>query len=877
MSGPHNIDAQAWFKLQAEAITGYSKVLTIGQYGGPALSAGPYLIVRVERGMHMEQHTGFLILLATVLALFFGVLLRHLLKNIALPYTVSLLVIGLAMGLMHRGGLFQSNLFVVGQSVELVAAIDPHLIMFLFLPTLIFESAFALETHLFRRAFVQIAILAVPGLIVSTILTALLAMYLFPWTWSWPVALLFGALISATDPVAVVALLKELSSRKRLETLIEGESLLNDGTAIVFFALFFHLIVSGQEGGGFLGFLPAIGWKFVLGVGLGVMTGLVFGFLAIWFIGKVFQDAMVEITVSIVVAYLAFMVAEALFHVSGVVAVVTLALLLASVGRTRISPEIADFLRHFWEMMAYIANTLIFLLVGIIIALRVRLDSPSSWLALLILFIGILVIRAISISLFLPLLQRIGLGITREKAIVLIWGGLRGAVALALALVVAQDHRIATELGDQILFLTAGVVVLTLLINGTSMQMVLRRMGMDTLPLAKQTTVDRANEQIRQEMLKLLPQMRENEFFQAADWDLVQANIGVEGLDRSPDALSTQAGPACELEWEFKRRLLEAERSNYWLQFRQGGLGGTATHILIDAVEKALDGTPSISPRPLLHRHWNMPAMTHWLKRLPMVKDLAVRVSFDRMALGYDVARGFIFAQNASLEMIDKLSPAGPIAADVKEEIMQNKSDTYARIEHLRHSFPEVIVAIETRAASRSLLNRQRSVIETLIGSGFLDTAEADRMLERVDMYQLSLRKTPARIDVSKPETLFIQLPWLESVQPETIEGLLSVMDVRIYDAGEVLLNPEESGRFLVVISRGVVALISRRNEHQELNDIRGPGSVFGMAELFPTKRKQSIRTQSPVEALWFDAGTVNKLLNLDQMFSKNLTRLFTG
>ena len=119
----------------------------------------------------------------------------------------------------------------------LLADIEPHLILLLFLPTLIFESAFGLETHLFKRMFSQIAILAVPGLLVTTTLTAALVYYLFPWSWSWAVCFLFGALISATDPVAVVALLKEVSSRKRLETLIEGESLLNDGTAIVLFTL----------------------------------------------------------------------------------------------------------------------------------------------------------------------------------------------------------------------------------------------------------------------------------------------------------------------------------------------------------------------------------------------------------------------------------------------------------------------------------------------------------------------------------------------------------------------------------------------------------------------------------------------------------------
>ena len=121
------------------------------------------------------------------------------------------------------------------QGLDQLTRIEPHLLLFLFLPTLIFESAFAMETHLFRRLANQIALLAIPVLVVAVLLTALLLRWLLPWEWSWPLCLLFGALISATDPVAVVALLKEVSSRKRLETLIDGESLLNDGTAIVLF------------------------------------------------------------------------------------------------------------------------------------------------------------------------------------------------------------------------------------------------------------------------------------------------------------------------------------------------------------------------------------------------------------------------------------------------------------------------------------------------------------------------------------------------------------------------------------------------------------------------------------------------------------------
>jgi hypothetical protein len=269
--------------------------------------------------------------------------------------------------------------------------------------------------------------------------------------------------------------------------------------------------------------------------------------------------------------------------------------------------------------------------------------------------------------------------------------------------------------------------------------------------------------------------------------------------------------------------------------------------------------------------------MIQWLKKLPLVKHIALSAYFDRLALGYDVARGFIHAQDSCLGLIEQLAPSAKNATAVREEILKNKSDTYKRIELLRHAFPEVIIAIETRAASRSLLNRQRTVIQKLIGSGLLDRAEADRMLESVNEHQQSLRKSPTRIPVLEPETLLSQVPWLESVQPATIQRLLSIMDVRIYAAGEVLLQPDQGNSSLVLIVRGAVAIYRSKADREKMDDILGPGTVLGIAALRQTAGEETVQTRSPVEALWFDAVTVQELMQEDKVFAENLTRMFTG
>lgn len=470
--------------------------------------------------MHLE--TGLLVLLFVILALIIGATVRHWLKGSQIPYTVALLMLGIGIGLLHRSDFFQQDALThsLSQTLDLVADISPHLILFVFLPTLIFESAFAMEVHLFRRMFAQIAILAVPGLILATTLTAGLAKLAFPWDWGWALCFMFGALISATDPVAVVALLKEVSSRKRLETLIEGESLLNDGTAIVFFTLFYGWVLTDSAAQSLSISALDISGQFLYVVILGLVIGLMTALLCILWLDRVFNDPMIEITLTIACAYAVFFIAES-FHVSGVVAVVAFALVMASIGRTRISPEVAGFLHHFWEMMAHIANTLIFLLVGILVAIRVPLDDINAWQALGILYLGILIIRGFSIMVFIPLLKRIGIGINREKAIVLWWGGLRGAVSLALALTVAADDLIPKALGGHILFLCAGIVVLTILINGSTMGLVLKLLGLNSLPPAKQATVDKAQNRISIELNTLLPSMMDNQFLKGANWQLI--------------------------------------------------------------------------------------------------------------------------------------------------------------------------------------------------------------------------------------------------------------------------------------------------------------------------------------------------------------------
>ncbi|MFP3983805.1 MAG: cation:proton antiporter [Desulfurivibrionaceae bacterium] len=665
--------------------------------------------------------SGIIALLFVVSALFIGSLFKALMRSSRLPYTVVLLVAGIAMGGMGRVEWFGTGL--VDGMLQQVGNIDPHLILFLFLPTLIFEATYSLESHLFFRIVPQIVLLAVPGLLISMFLSALVASWLLPWGLG--AALLFGALISATDPVAVVALLKEKTSRKRLQTLIEGESLLNDGTAIVLFSLFYGFVIGGTG----IEPLSAAG-EFVLVVSGGLLIGILTGWLVLAVIDRLINQPLIEISLSIGAAYITFISAEAL-EVSGIVALVALGLMFSTLGRTRVSPEVSHFLHQFWEMMAYIANTLIFLIVGIVIALHVSLDSPYLWLVLIIMYIVLMLIRTATVWSLKPILSRISIGITGKKTTVLVWGGLRGAVALSLALSLAQDQAVPEVLGQQMLFLTAGIVVLTIVLNGSSMAWLLHRLQLDILPPAKEASVQKARENIRLRMDEFLENLKKNPFFD---------KVEVEKLDRIIDDYCL--GDSCPLpgrameedvEVAFRRRLLEIERSDYWRQFEEGHIGRRAAFELSRSVEQALDNRPEIAPRPILEPVLTVPTPPGWMQHIPMMADYLQKWLFSRLSLGYDVARGFVEAQEEMRRHIDELKP-GPEAGKMAEEMIdRNCRQAFIFTRHLGSRYPELVRSLQTLSAKRFMLNHQRSLIWKMQHEGILEEAEARHLIKHIE------------------------------------------------------------------------------------------------------------------------------------------------
>jgi NhaP-type Na+/H+ or K+/H+ antiporter len=437
-----------------------------------------------------------------IVALVIGAATRQFLKKVPLPlpFTVLLLIIGLVIGFLNRNilnkysghhessgffaDLWHKILETLSGAITWGGNLDGHLILYVFLPILIFEAGFALDVHTFKKSFLNAFYLAGPGIVSATVMTGL-AFYglivafgdpsgffyeisdgvLSEWrphvhghagkveAFVFLASMLFGAVVSATDPVAVVALLKELGASKKLGTLIEGESLLNDGTAIVAFVLLFGVVTGSQFYGGLGSFLGDAALGFGQIGAAGGLLGVLLGLLAILWVRKVFNDPLIEVTVVLVTSFAVFFICEHFFHVSGVLGLVALGIVLAGVGRTRISPEVEHFMHEFWEFIAFVANVIIFIVVGVVIAQKV---DPTKWdfLILGLVYVIIHLVRAINMGVFYPLMRKAGYGLPPRDAVVVWWGALRGAIGLALALVVYSAHLEFKfgDFGDEIEF-----------------------------------------------------------------------------------------------------------------------------------------------------------------------------------------------------------------------------------------------------------------------------------------------------------------------------------------------------------------------------------------------------------------------------------------
>lgn len=391
--------------------------------------------------------------------------------------TVLLAAVGVALG-AAAAWLYASRIEGISEIVTPIAGlpVKSSVILYVFLPLLLMQASLMIEVRRIMEDAVPILVLAV----VAVVLAAATIGFSLEWLFGVPLlaALLLGAIVATTDPAAVVAIFRDIGAPARLTRLVEGESLLNDAAAIALFSLLLAALVSGRPldpTAAAIGFLFA----FTGGIAAGAAAG--------WMVARAMRHMAgikaAEVTLTIAAAYIIYITSEKLLGVSGVVAVVVSGLTIRAYLPARIMPDNWRHLANVWEQVAFWAGSLVFILAAVLVP---RILTNVGWIDVLMVLavvVASLVARAAVLFGILPILgmMRLATKVSVPYSTTILWGGLRGAVTLALALAITENRNIDPDIKRFVAVTATGFVLFTLFVNGLTLRRVIHWLRLDQL------------------------------------------------------------------------------------------------------------------------------------------------------------------------------------------------------------------------------------------------------------------------------------------------------------------------------------------------------------------------------------------------------------
>ncbi len=725
------------------------------------------------------------------------------LRPVRLPFTVGLVIIGMLIGFAaHRV-----------DALEPLSGItlSPSLIMFVFLPTLIFESAYSLDGRLLSKNMGPVLALAVPGLIITMLIVGALLSYLTPLGWG--PALLFGALIAATDPVAVIAIFKEVGAPRRLTILVEGESLFNDATAIVLFKILLVAVVAGMFDaatlvGGTIEFL-----KVFLG---GLLVGGIIGHLMVSSLRLAGDDPLIQVTLSTVVAYMAFIVADHYLHVSGVMATLAAGLIVGTYGSIRFSPKVKSYLHQFWAYAAFVSNSLIFILVGMTASLNL---FRENLVPILLALAAVLVARAIVVyglaglmDKLLPKSDRIGL----KYQTVLFWGGLKGAVALALALSVPADFAQR----DLIVTLALGVVLIVLIVGGVTTGPLISALKLDQPTLAERVAGAQARLAAKQEAKGRLDRLDathySNQLLRRAEDTYAKE---IENAQAKVDELRVECEqrPQAMLEvlWA---EALTVEQKRYRTLFERHVVSEPVYRELEMAIDLERDrlkqgelpgDLPEAAPLEVRLTDWFVRIIERISPRSRIVdrhRGRALAASHEHAsavkAAGRHVGR--------ELDRLGKLLGADPqVIAACRSVYERRASRAGTRLDSIAENFPEYVQEVQRHTIKRIALDTEVIAVEQLASVGGIPESTARSARIEVEGAKRRLARQSSTFALQTgAEELLRRVPMFGGLSQRDFQHIVDTLVPRTVLAGETIIRQGERGNSLYLVARGVVAVL---------------------------------------------------------------------
>ena len=775
-------------------------------------------------------------------------------KRLRIPFSVLLIMVGMALtALAEHGPEFLHQI--------LDYDISPEVILFVFLPTLIFESAFNLDSLQLRRNILPILTLAVPGLLLSTVIIG----YIVHWCTgiALPVAFLLGSILSATDPVAVIGIFKKLGAPKRLNVLVEGESLLNDATSIVVARILTGVVAAGYFSAETITSGLA---DFVVVFGGGIMVGWLAAILTGMILGMVRSDSFIEISLTTILAYFSFLIAEELFHVSGVMATVAAGVTLGSWGRTKISPSVTGYLENFWEYLAQIANALIFLLVG----LRVEINAlAASFDQLIWVLVAMLVSRAVVIFGLVPLSSRLpGVEeVSRPFQTVMWWGGLRGAIALAIVLSLDE-----LEQADTLVALVMGAVLFTLLVQGLSIEKLVRYLGLDKLSPADRFARIEGLLHAKNHALEKIPDLQTGGLFSQRIASTLTESCAVEAenLRTSLENLRDDSFDESQERKLLTRRCFGLEKKCYYELFSRSHISEQSYRDLSHSLELQTEALRADTPLP---RHTLHPRagtltsrfLTSRLARTPVINRLTEQWRMELISREYEEAWGRYQGSCKILDNLEHINEFEEIQTKVVEELRDYyrhwRDHAKTRLDHTAAQFPEFVNAMQGRLAGRLLAQAQQETIEEEIRAGSIPAGVARSIIEELKARIWVLRgRDLTKLHIEATEVLR-KVPFFRHIAPMEFERVADKLNALTLTEDQVVIRQGEKGDSLFLIGRGVIR-VSRTEDGQE-RDLATlmAGDFFGeMALLHNEPRAATCRTVTPCLIYELESSDLNEL-----------------